>query len=165
MEKNIILTHERINRSISRLAHQIMEEINGREEAVIVGIYPNGTTLAKRLKTLVENRISTKIHLAKIQLNKNNPLQAPVHISPGGEILKNKTVILADDVMNSGKTTAFAISKLLEFSPSKIKTVVLVERNHKDFPIKADFVGYSLSTNLRDHVTVELGEQDTAYLL
>ncbi len=166
MAEHIILSGDRIRRITERLAHQIMEEVYGEKEAVLVGVYPNGTVLAGRLKKLVEARIQTRILQAEISLDKQNPPANPILVSGiRAEDWNDRTVILVDDVMNSGKTTAFAISELLKFKVSKIKTAVLVERNHKDFPIHADFVGYSLSTNLHDHVEVVLGEQDRAVLV
>lgn len=164
MESNLILDHDRIRRIIERLAHQIMEEVHTETEVVLAGVYPNGNELALRLKSHIETRIATRVLLAEIRLNKQNPLSQSVDVETHGANLNGKTVILADDVMNSGKTTAFAIARLLETGAKKIKTVVLVERNHKDFPIKADYVGYSLSTNLHEHVTVEFGAEDRAVL-
>lgn len=164
MESNLILDHDRIRRIVERLAHQIMEEVHTETEVVLAGVFPNGNELAVRLKTHIEARIATRVRLAEIRLNKQNPLAGSVDIDTHGADLKGKTVILADDVMNSGKTTAFAIARLLETGAKKIKTVVLVERNHKDFPIKADYVGYSLSTHLHEHVTVEFGTEDKAVL-
>lgn len=164
MENNQILDHDRIRRIVERLAHQIMEEVHTEKEVVLAGVYPNGNELAERLKAHIENRIACRVLKAEIRLDKNNPLSHPIRIDSNGADLSGKTVILADDVMNSGKTTAFAIAKLLESGAKKIKTVVLVERNHKDFPIKADYVGYSLSTNLHEHVTVTFGEVDKAVL-
>ena len=164
MENNLILDHDRIRRIVERLAHQIMEEVHTESEVVLAGVYPNGNELARRLKTHIENRIATRVLLAEVRLDKKNPLSDEVNIQAPGVDLNGKTVILADDVMNSGKTTAFAIAKLLQTGSKKIKTVVLVERNHKDFPIKADYVGYSLSTNLHEHVSVEFGEEDRAVL-
>lgn len=163
MENNLILDHDRIRRIVERLAHQIMEEVHTETEVVLAGVYPNGNILADRLRQYIEKRIGCRVVRAEIRLNKENPLAGAVEVHTETD-LHGKTVILADDVMNSGKTTAFAIARLLESGAKKIKTVVLVERNHKDFPIKADFVGYSLSTNLHDHVTVVLGETDKALL-
>lgn len=165
MESNLILDHTKIGRILERLAHQIMEETHTETEIVLAGVYPNGTVMAKRLKTLIEKRISVQVSLTEIKMDKSNPSLSGIQISPAETSLSNKTVILADDVMNSGKTTAYALSALLEKGAGIIKTVVLVDRNHKDFPIKADFVGYSLSTNLHDHVQVELGETDSALLV
>lgn len=162
--ENLVLNHEKIQHIIQRLAHQIMEEVHHEEAIVLAGVYPNGNILAERLKNYIENRISTRVLHAELKLNKENPLSSAIEINSSNS-LAGKTVILADDVMNSGKTTAFAIAKLLESGAIKIKTVVLVERNHKDFPIKADYVGYSLSTNLHDHVHVELGKNDKALLV
>ena len=164
MENNLILDHDRIRRIVERLAHQIMEEVHGEHEVVLAGVFPNGNELALRLKNHIEARIATRVLLAEIRLHKQDPLSGPILIETHGADLRGKTVVLADDVMNSGKTTAFAIARPLETGAKKIKTVVLVEPNHKDFPIKADYVGYSLSTNLHDHVTVELGAEDKAFL-
>jgi pyrimidine operon attenuation protein/uracil phosphoribosyltransferase len=165
MKEHIILTDDKIRRMTERMAHQIMEDVYKEPEAVLAGIYPNGPLLAERLKLLIEARIKTRIRLAEIHLNKQNPLASPPELKglPHAD-WENKPVILVDDVMNSGKTTAFALSELLKRNVSKIKTAVLVERNHKDFPIQADFVGYALSTHLHDHIEVVLGEEDKAVL-
>lgn len=166
MSEHIILNGERIGRITRRLAHQIMEEVFGEKEAVLAGIFPNGSILAGRLKKLAEERVRTRFLQIEIRLDKQNPGESPIILEGlRGEDLKNKTVILVDDVMNSGKTGAFAISELLKYKIKKIKTAVLVERNHKDFPIKADYVGYSLSTNLHDHVEVILDEEDDRAVL
>jgi pyrimidine operon attenuation protein/uracil phosphoribosyltransferase len=165
MGEHIILTEDKIKRMTERMAHQIMEEVYSEPDAIIAGIFPNGPLLAERLKLLIEARIKTRIHLAEIHLNKENPLSSPAELKGLEEnAWENKPVILVDDVMNSGRTTAFALAELLKRNVSKIKTAVLVERNHKDFPIQADFVGYALSTHLHDHIEVILGENDKAVL-
>lgn len=165
MGEHIILTEDKIKRMTERMAHQIMEEVYSEPDAILAGIFPNGPLLAERLKLLIEARIKTRIHLAEIHLNKENPLSSPAELKGLEEnAWENKPVILVDDVMNSGRTTAFALAELLKRNVSKIKTAVLVERNHKDFPIQADFVGYALSTHLHDHIEVVLGENDKAVL-
>ena len=106
------------------------------------------------------------IQVVKITVNKDEPWSEPISLSVPEETLKNGFIILVDDVLNSGKTMQYALVKLLERPTKAIKTLALVDRSHRRYPIKADFVGLSLSTTLQERVEVDLSSSNShAYLI
>ena len=98
-------------------------------------------------------------------VDKENPLTHPIQLSIPEEMLERAYVVLVDDVINSGKTMQYALTKILENSAKAIKTVALVDRMHRRFPIKADFVGLSLSTTLKERVEVFFEDQSSKAVL
>ena len=102
--------------------------------------------------------------LCKVKVNKTNPLE-PVVTSLSTEDYKNKSIVLVDDVLNSGSTLIYGIKHFLDVPLKRFKTAVLVNRNHKKYPVKADFKGISLSTSLHEHVLVNLSKQPYAAVL
>jgi pyrimidine operon attenuation protein/uracil phosphoribosyltransferase len=110
--------------------------------------------------TLEESTSEQKIVLFEIILDKDTPLSTPIELTISPEELNGKTVILVDDVLNSGKTMQYGLMKILEQPVYKIYTVVLVDRKHRRYPIKANFFGLRLTTILMDHVEVSLKEGD-----
>jgi pyrimidine operon attenuation protein/uracil phosphoribosyltransferase len=153
---NSILDHLDIQRKITRLAHEIIE--NTFEEPVILlgGICGNGILLAEALKKIISEHSNQDILVFEITINKEEPWKDPVKLSIDESKLKNAYILLVDDVLNSGKTMQYALMKFLEGPTKSIKTVALVDRTHRRYPIKADFVGLSLSTTLKERVEVEL---------
>jgi pyrimidine operon attenuation protein/uracil phosphoribosyltransferase len=103
-----------------------------------------------------------KISLCEVQINKVNP-ELPVQTSLTKEEYKNKGLVLVDDVLNSGTTLIYAVRHFLDVPLTKFKTVVLVDRNHKKFPVKADFKGISLSTSSLEHVHVVFDDEGNSY--
>ncbi len=154
--EQIILSHLQIEQKINRLAHQILENTFEEEQYFIAGIAGNGSLLAKLLKDVIAKHSDQKIELIEISMDKDLPLSAPILLSIENEKLDKSCVILVDDVLNSGKTMQYALGKLLERPLRMIKTVALVDRKHRRYPIKADFVGLSLSTTLKEHVKISL---------
>lgn len=165
MSKNIILSNQEIEHTIKRIAYQIYETFVDEEEIVIAGITANGFTFAKKITEVLETISPLKISLCEVQINKLNP-ELPIHTSLTKEQYANKGLILVDDVLNSGTTLIYAVRHFLDVPLKKFKTAVLVDRNHKKYPIKADFKGISLSTSLLEHVQVVFNENgnDYAYL-
>jgi len=162
----IILSQLEIDQKITRLAHQIIENTFEQERLYIGGISGNGSQLAGRIKEIIEENTDQEIVLFEMTLNKNEPWKEPITLSITQEEIKNGYILLIDDVINSGKTMQYALVKLLEQATKAIKTVVLVDRQHRRYPIKADFVGISLSTTLQERVEVELSESNSyAYLV
>ena len=107
--------------------------------------------------------ISTlKVSLCEVQINKLNP-QFPVHTSLTKEQYTNKGLVIVDDVLNSGTTLIYAVRHFLDVPLTKFKTAVLVDRNHKKYPVKADFKGISLSTSSLEHVQVVFDENGNSY--
>ena len=162
MSKNIILTHQEIEHKIRRIAYQIYETFVEEEEIVIAGIASNGYIFAEKLALALELISPIKVALCKVQINKLNP-QLPVTTSITKEDYANKGLILVDDVLNSGTTLIYAVRHFIDVPLKKFKTAVLVDRNHKKYPVKADFKGISLSTSLREHVQVVFDDDKNSY--
>jgi pyrimidine operon attenuation protein/uracil phosphoribosyltransferase len=162
MSKNIILTNQEIEHKIKRIAYQIYETFVDEEEIVIAGIAANGFTFAKKIALALEIISPIKVSLCEVQINKQNP-QLPIHTSLSKEQYTNKGLILVDDVLNSGTTLIYAVRHFIDVPLKKFKTAVLVDRNHKKYPVKADFKGISLSTSLLEHVQVVFDENNDSY--
>lgn len=165
MSQNIILTHQEIEHKIKRIAYQIYETFVDEEEIVIAGIATNGFIFAQKIATALQEIATLKIALCEVTVNKQHP-EAPIKTSISKEEYANKGLIVVDDVLNSGTTLIYAVRHFLDVPLTKFKTAVLVDRNHKKYPVKADFKGISLSTSLLEHVRVVFDEygQNTAYL-
>lgn len=164
MENTIILTNEQINHKIRRIAYQILEVNNKEKEIVLAGIADNGFTFAQKLKKILDTISDLNVVLCEVSIDKNNPI-ASVKTSLEANDYKNKSLILVDDVLNSGTTLIYAIKHFLDVPLKRFKTAVLVNRNHKKYPVKADYKGVSLSTTLQDNITVEFkGQKAVAYL-
>jgi len=157
--KNCILSHNEITHKIRRIAYQIYEANNNENEVVLAGIDTNGYILAKKLKSVLGKISPIKPILCKVIINKKNPLNT-IKTSITKESYKNKSVILIDDVLNSGTTLIYGVKHFLDVPLKQFKTAVLVNRNHKKYPVKADFKGISLSTSLNEHVEVILEDED-----
>lgn len=162
-DTNIILTHEQIQHKIKRIAHQIYETNVNEKEIVIAGIAENGFIFAQRLKVILEDISDIKIQLCEVSMNKKSP-QNTVITSIDPKEYQNKALILTDDVLNSGTALIYGVKHFLDVPLTRFKTAVLVNRNHKKYPIKADFKGISLSTSLHEHVIVKFGKEDIAIL-
>ncbi len=160
---NIILTHEQIQHKIRRIAYQIYESNVNEKEIVIAGIAENGYIFAQRLKKILENISSIKVILCQVTMDKKSPHNT-VKTSLKEIDYQNKSIVLTDDVLNSGTALIYGVKHFLNVPLIRFKTAVLVNRNHKKYPIKADFKGISLSTSLHEHVSVEFDKEDRAFL-
>ncbi len=161
-----ILSSRDIKQKTERLAHQLIENTFEEETIFIGGIEGNGILLAESLAEIMRNHSDSKIVVFTIHINKSEPWSEPIRLSASKEDLKNAYIILVDDVFNSGKTMQFALVEILQFPTKAIKTVALVDRKHRRFPINANFVGLSLSTTLKDRVEVDLTPgAEKAYLV
>ena len=161
-----ILSNIEIDQKINRLGHQLLENCFEEKEIFIGGIIGNGAELARRLTKIITENSDLSVHLFEIQLNKSQPWSEEIKFSTEKQNLENGFIVLVDDVLNSGKTMQYALTEILAFPTKAIKTVALVDRKHRRFPIKADFVGLSLSTTLKERVEVDLSkEQQKAYLI
>jgi pyrimidine operon attenuation protein/uracil phosphoribosyltransferase len=165
MSQNTILTHQEIEHKIKRIAYQIYETFVDEEEIVIAGIANNGFVFAKKIAAALAGIATLKIALCEVHVDKQHP-ELAIQTSLPKEEYANKGLILVDDVLNSGTTLIYAVRHFLDVPLTKFKTAVLVDRNHKKYPVKADFKGISLSTSLLEHVSVVFDEngKDAAYL-
>lgn len=151
--ENIILDKKQIDHKIRRIAYQIYENNISEKEVVIAGIIDNGYLFAKKLKLAIEKISPIKVTLCKVFIDKKEPTNLiKTSISP--EDYKNKPLVLVDDVLHSGTTLIYGIKHFLEVPLKQFNTAVLVDRNHKKYPVKADFKGISLSTSINENVSV-----------
>lgn len=155
-----ILSNKDIEQKINRIAHELIEHGYDENRIVIGGIQGNGFTIAQKIHAILENQLQRPIALFEVTLNKDEPWSDSVFLSLPIEDLKNGYIVLVDDVINSGKTLQFALAELLRFPSKAIKIVTLIDRTHRRYPVKADFVGLSLSTTLKAHVEVVINESE-----
>ncbi|CAM3517676.1 phosphoribosyltransferase family protein [Aequorivita lipolytica] len=149
----VILDKKQIAHKIKRIAYQVYETNVDEKEVVIAGIVKNGNLLAKKIKAELEKISPIKVLLCEVIIDKKNPTN-PVETSLKKEEYQNKSLLLVDDVLHSGTTLIYGVKHFLEVPLKQFKTAVLVDRNHKKYPIKADFKGISLSTSLNENVSV-----------
>ena len=162
--ENIILTHEEIKHKTKRIAYQIFETFVNEEEVILAGIANNGYLFAQKIAAELALISDLKVTLCEVKINKQNP-QSPVTTSIPSAEYQNKALVLIDDVLSTGTTLIYGVKHFLEVPLSKFKTAVLVDRNHKKYPVKADFKGISLSTSLQEHIQVVFEENNSyAYL-
>ncbi|MDO5608977.1 MAG: phosphoribosyltransferase family protein [Capnocytophaga sp.] len=160
----LILNHQDIQHRIRRIAYQIYETHLDQKEIILAGIEGNGYTFAQRLEYWLTQISPIDVILCKVSLDKKNPIKG-VHTSLSSDQYREKAIVLVDDVLNSGLTLIYGVRHFLDVPVKSFTTAVLVNRNHKRFPIKADFKGISLSTSLQEHIRVELTEGNySAYL-
>lgn len=162
----LILNKKQIQQKIERMAYQILEDNLDEKEIVLAGIVSRGFTLAERLKKVLEKISSLKISLIRLELDKDSThLEAKSNIP--AEQVANQVVVLVDDVLNSGRTLVYGLGFFLNVPLKKLRTLVLVDRSHRIFPVSPDFTGLELATVLKQHVLVvldEKGEEDGVYL-
>ena len=153
MSENIILSATEIEHKIKRIAYQIWETFVDERQIIVAGIASNGYLFAKELATELQRISDIQVTLCEVRIDKKNP-HRPVETSISATEYKNKGLVLVDDVLNSGTTLVYGVRHFLDVPLKKFKTAVLVDRNHKKYPVKADFKGISLSTSLKEHVQV-----------
>lgn len=149
--KNIILNQNKIKKIVRRLAYQILESNINSTEIILIGIHLNGYNLSKIIFKELKAITKIKTELFFVKINKKSPLKNIV-FECEKEYLKNKSIVLIDDVLNTGKTLIYCTKSLLDVELNSFKTVVLIDRNHKKFPIKVDYKGISVSTSIADHI-------------
>ena len=165
MDQKKILSNSQIKRKIKRISLQIIESNVEEKEVVIAGIEQNGFLIAKELNKMITELSNLNIKLCSLKIDKKNPLNN-ISTSLNSSEYKNKSIVVVDDVLNSGSTLMYAVKHFLDTELRQLKTAVLVDRNHKKYPIKADFKGVSLSTSIQNHVKVQFDKNSIeAFLL
>ncbi|KAB2337731.1 bifunctional pyr operon transcriptional regulator/uracil phosphoribosyltransferase PyrR [Cytobacillus depressus] len=170
-QKAIVLDEQAIRRALTRIAHEIIEKNKGIEGCVLVGIRTRGIYLANRLAERIEQIEGTKVAVGELDitlyrddLTKVTNNQEP--LVKGSDIpqdINNQKVILIDDVLYTGRTVRAALDALMDIGrPSSIQLAVLVDRGHRELPIRADFVGKNIPTSSSERIVVELKEVDVA---
>ncbi|WP_353148868.1 phosphoribosyltransferase family protein [Flavobacterium sp.] len=160
MMQHIILSHKEIEHKTKRIAYQVYETFANDSELIIAGISSSGFVFAQKIAKQLEIISDIKITICEVNINKQNPSDT-ITTSLPEEAYANKNLVLVDDVLNSGATLIYAIKHFLNVPLKKFKTAVLIDRNHKKYPVKADFKGLSLSTSLQEHVQVVFEEQNS----
>ena len=159
----LILDQERISYKLRRMAYEIWERNSDEKEIILIGIEKGGKILADNLSEILKEISPLKIETISFHINKKNLLNHAIDIE---ESLEGKTVILCDDVINSGKTVMYSMPAILSYDVKKIMVAVLVDRKHKSFPIASDIVGHTVATTIQDHIEVETkGKKITAVYL
>jgi pyrimidine operon attenuation protein / uracil phosphoribosyltransferase len=159
MARKDILDTETVNMKLLRMAYEIIENNLEEESVILAGIKDNGSVIARHMEQILTEASNLKVHIIDLSLDKKNP--GEVVLSEQGDFT-NKVIILVDDVAMSGKTMLYALKPFLDFHPKKIQTLALVERTHKAFPVKLDYVGLSVATTLQEHIYVTVNENKVA---
>ena len=153
LTENCILNHEEINHKVKRIAYQIYESNVEEQDIILAGIESNGYLFAKKLRAAMLKICDINPILCKVTIDKKNPI-SPIITTLTKEDYTNKSLVLVDDVLNSGTTLIYGVKHFLDVPLKRFKTAVLVNRNHKKYPVKADFKGISLSSSINEHVSV-----------
>jgi len=149
----VILDKEKIDRKLRRMAYEIWERNADEQEITLIGIEKGGKTVAENLGQLVREISPLIVHVLSVTINKKSPLNHALDVKQN---LTDRSIVVVDDVANSGKTITYSLHAILSFNVKKIMVAVLVDRKHKSFPIASDIVGLSLATTLQEHIEVEI---------
>ena len=171
--RRVLLDEEQVRRTLSRIAHEIIERNDDLESVALVGIHTRGVPLAQRLRRLVEERSGIELALGQLDITF---YRDDVHVRAGQAPrraqplvrdtkldfeLEGRTVVLVDDVLYTGRTIRAAIDALFEYGrPERVQLAVLADRGHRELPIRPDYVGKNLPTSRHDRIQVELVEID-----
>ena len=165
MKHILILDKKDIHQKIIRIAYEILENNYDEDEIHLIGIKENGYLFAEKIYKYLKGITKIKVSLNAISLDKGSPADENLQFDFDPKSLRDKVVILVDDVGNTGRTLCYALKPFLSYLPKKIEVAVLVDRKHKSFPVTADYVGLSLSTTMKEHVTVQFtSKKEEAYL-
>jgi pyrimidine operon attenuation protein / uracil phosphoribosyltransferase len=168
-QKAIVLDEQAIRRALTRIAHEIIEKNKGIEECVIVGIKTRGIYIAKRLAERIEQIEGKSIPVGEVDitlyrddLSKKTEDQEPLFKGSSVPVdITNQKVILVDDVLFTGRTVRAAMDALMDMGrPAQIQLAVLVDRGHRELPVRADYVGKNIPTSSSEKIMVELNEVD-----
>ena len=164
MEKTIILNDKQIAQRILRIAYEIYEANADEKQVILAGIVGNGYILTQLLAKQLETISPLKVILCEVKINKKKPREKITTSIPVSEY-QNQSLVLIDDVLHTGTTLIYGVKHFLDVPLKQFKTVVLVDRNHKRYPIKADYKGISLSTSLNENVAVQFTDGKALALL
>lgn len=166
-QSNVILTEDKMNRALARIAHEILEHNSGAKSVVLVGIITRGAELAKRIAEVIEKVEGVKVPVGLMDISLyrddvHSKLDQPViqrteiHFD-----INDRDIVVVDDVLFTGRTVRSALNHINDFGrPSTIQLAVLVDRGHRELPIKADYVGINVPTSRDDQVVVQVKAKD-----
>ncbi len=156
-----ILTNRQVEQKIKRLSYEILENNYQEKEIILAGINNNGLNFAQLLEKQLSKLTDIKFTMTRVLLNPAKPLASDITLELPAKDVKNKVIIIVDDVANTGRTLFYATKPLFDTLPKKIEIAVLVERHHKSFPMKVDYVGLSLATTLKENIDVRIPKKKT----
>lgn len=159
-EFSVLLDATTTLQKVKRMGYEILENNFDQKEIVLVGIDGEGFRLAELLCETLIQVTDKKVEIARVIFDKKAKTQPDIKIESEIDTFKNKTIIMIDDVLNTGRTIAFALRPFLSIPLKKIEVAVLVDRDHLIFPVSAKYIGYSLSTTLREHIKVKLSDKN-----
>ncbi len=162
--RKYILNKEVAAKKLQRMAYEILENNIDEKKVILAGIPENGSVIAKTIQKILADISSLQTELISISLDKRQPKE--IVLSKQMDF-NNEVIIVIDDVVSSGKTLLYSLKPFLDYQPRKIQTLVLVERSYKNFPVRPDYVGLSISTTLQEHIFVEVDGNEVrgAYLV
>ena len=161
-----VMDEDEIERTLVRMAHQILEQNKGCENLALVGILTRGDILARKLADIIYNieGVHVPVGSLDISFNRDDASISGLPQLPGTDILfniDNKTIVLVDDVLFTGRTIRAALDALMDFGrPARIQLAILVDRGHRELPIRADFVGKNIPSSLNENVRLRLKDID-----
>ena len=159
-----ILTSEAVFQKIKRMAYEVLENNLDEPQIILVGVFDKGYFIAEQMQKELSLICDKSISLIKININKENPQTSSIEIDADGEMMNDQTIILVDDVLNSGRTTSYSLSYLLQFNAKKIEIAALVNRSHKAFPVTPSYKGYEIATMIDEYIEVRVKEEAGVYL-
>ena len=160
LSDNQILNHTQVLQKIRRIAFEIYENNFEETQIVVAGIKGQGHAFAKKLAVVLNEISNIEATSVLIDIDKDVTYDSPVEFDCDERFLEHKTIVVVDDVLNTGRTFAYCLSPFLSIPVKRIQVAVMVDRNYRRFPILADYVGYQLSTTLSDYVSVVLDEEE-----
>lgn len=167
VKKSVLMDADAMRRAMVRISHEIVEKNKGAENVMLIGIRTRGVPLAKRLAALIEEIEGVKLPVGMLDITLYRDDLSSLGYNPvvhGTEIhedLNGKTVILVDDVLYTGRTIRCALDAIIDMGrPRMIQLAVLIDRGHRELPIRADFAGKNVPTSRKEAVDVRLKEQD-----
>ena len=169
MDDRVVLSHDDLRKALVRIANEIVEKNPDGEAIALVGVHTRGALLSSRLHALVGELTGSEVPLGDLDISfyrddmkRREPLEAPVvHASHLDFELEDRTVILVDDVLYTGRTVRAGIEALFDYGrPDRVQLAVLVDRGHRELPIRPDYVGKNLPTAAEERVNVRLEEAD-----
>ncbi|MBX2901211.1 MAG: phosphoribosyltransferase [Cyclobacteriaceae bacterium] len=162
--RTLILDSDKVNQKIKRIAYQIYENNFKEKVLILAGVDGQGYLFARLLAQEVAAIAPIEVKVIKVSLDKVAPVQSEITLDGAASEWKKKCIVLIDDVLNTGRTLAFAMKPFLEAEIKKLEVAVLVNRSHTQFPVTPTYTGYALTTTLTDHVEVVLGKNAAVYL-
>ena len=156
----MILSNTDVQSKLRRIAYEIYERFHYVNEVVFIAIHSGGSAVADALKVELKRISEIEVISVTAEINKKKPDLSKIRIQGDSYKIKGRVCIVVDDVINSGKTLMYVCSSIVSHDPSQLLAAVIIDRFHRTYPIKADFVGITLSTNLKEHVSLknEAGE-------